>query len=56
VPGESVGTPDERTYADKGQEVEMRPFRELKPFREDSIAAQEATTARRLAGLAAPGS
>lgn len=28
----------------------------MKPFREDSIGAQEATAARRLAGLAAPGS
>ena len=34
----------------------MRPFRALKPFREDSIPVQEAAAARRLAGLAAPGS
>lgn len=52
---EAQDTQDKNSYADKGQEAEMRPFRELKPFREDSIAAQEATAAKRLAGLAAPG-
>lgn len=55
VPEELAETQEKNFYADKGQEAEMRPFRELKPFREDSIAAQEATAAKRLAGLAAPG-
>ena len=55
VPEQLAEAQEKNFYVDKGQEAEMRPFRELKPFREDSIAAQEATAAKRLAGMAAPG-